>query len=131
MTTSIEPVANGRACDSACTAAQKPTQSVNGQCGTTMTAVYDWSGFDKLAFPPPFAPSQHGHDFLSGVGNFCGLAADNKAAVKAKITKLVIAYGGEGKGGFALSGGTFTYTIDPKKGSPNAPDIRDWLGSHL
>jgi hypothetical protein len=115
----------------ACTAAQKPKQSVNGMCGTTMMASYDWSGFDQLPFPPPFAPSQHGHDFLVGVGNFCTLAADNKAAVKAKITKLVIAYGGEGKRNFALSGGTFTYTIDPKKGSPNANDIRDWLGSHL
>jgi hypothetical protein len=116
---------------SKCTDAQKPKQSANGNCGTTMTASYDWSGFDKLPFPPPFAPSQHGHDFVTGVGNFCSLSADNKAAVKAKIHKLVIAYGGEGKRSFALSGGTFTYTIDPKKGSPNAPDIRDWLGAHL
>jgi hypothetical protein len=114
------------------TAAQK-VASVNGACGTTMTATFDWPSIDKLAFPPPFAPSQYGHDFLWGVQHFCKLAADNKTAVKDKIHKLVIVYGGgDKKSTFAVAGGTFTYTIgDTKKGSTNDAEVRDYLGSHL
>jgi len=110
---------------------EQKAKSVNGACGTSMTAVYDWAGFDKLPFPLSFAPSQYGHEFLFAVERFCTLSADNKSAVAGKIHKLVIAYGGEGKFSFALSNGTFTYTIDPKHGSTNGNEVRDWLGSHL
>jgi hypothetical protein len=113
------------------TALASDLASTNTACATSMTASFDWTNFDKLPFPLPFAPTQHSHDFVYGVQNFCSLAATNKAALKPKVQKLLIVYGGEGKGGFALAGGTFTYTIDPKKGSPNPPDIRDFLGSHL
>jgi hypothetical protein len=110
---------------------EQKLKSVNGACGTAITASFDWPSIDKLAFPPPFAPAQYSHDFLYAVQRFCELSPDNKAAVKQKIKKLVVVHGGEGKFSFALSGGTLTYTFDPKKGSTNNNEVRDWLGAHL
>jgi hypothetical protein len=93
---------------------------MNKVCGTTMTAGFDWTGFDKLKPTDDsgnlgFQPGQFGMECIQGIDQLCG-AADAKAAIQQKVKKLVVAYGGEGKQNLALSGGTLTYTIDPKKG---------------
>jgi hypothetical protein len=92
----------------------------NKACDVTLTAGFDWTGFDKLTPTDSsgnvgFQPGQFGRECLQGMVQLCG-SADAKAAIKQKVKKVVIGYGGEGKKNLVLSGGTLTYTIDPKKG---------------
>jgi hypothetical protein len=97
-------------------------KDTNTDCGASIVGQFDWTGFDKLTPTDSngnlgFQPGQFARECLQGVDQVCKRnPTDGKAAIKAKVQKVVIAYGGEGKRSTALAGGTFTYTIDPKKG---------------
>jgi hypothetical protein len=105
----------------------------NPTCGSALTAGFAWPGFDSLPVDSQgtlgFQPGQFGRECLQGFERICG-SPDGKAAVKQKVQRLVIAYGGQGKQTLALAGGTLTYTIDPKLGN-SASTCQLWLGSHL
>jgi hypothetical protein len=108
---------------------------VNKKCESNLTAGFDWTGFDKLTPTDSqgnlgFQPGQFGRECLQGVYSVCDFnGADGKAAIKQKVQKLVVAYGGEGKRSLALSNGTLTYTIDTKVGTNRF--CMEWLQQHM
>ncbi len=111
-------------------------KDTNTDCGASIAGQFDWTGFDKLTPTDSsgnlgFQPGQFARECLQGVDQVCKRnPTDGKAAIKTKVQKVVIAYGGEGKRSVALAGGTFTYTIDPKKGVSDET-CREYLMQHL
>jgi hypothetical protein len=108
---------------------------VNTPCGTTITAEFEWAGFDRLTPDSQgnigFQPGQFARECAMGIAQVCIRSPrDGKAAIQQKVKKLVIAYGGQGHKSIALTGGTLKYTIDPKIGSSDNA-CREWLQSHL
>jgi hypothetical protein len=108
---------------------------VNAPCGTTITAEFEWAGFDALPTDAQgnlgWQPGQFGSECAAGIAQVCTRSPrDGKAAVQRNVKKLVIAYGGEGHRSVALANGVLKYTIDPKQGlSYNT--CRDFLMTHL
>jgi hypothetical protein len=108
---------------------------VNAPCGTTITAEFEWGGFDALPGDSQgnlgFQPGQFARECAMGIAQVCIRSPrDGKAAIQKNVKKLVVAYGGEGHRSVSLAGGTLKYTIDPKRGVSDQT-CREYLQSHL
>lgn len=86
-------------------------KGANEKCGTKIAHEWDKGSFDKEDWT-----SHSPNGFCSGAfDNIRSLCANNAAAkkpVQDKIKKVVCKFGGKGKYGMSLSGGTLTYTVD-------------------
>jgi hypothetical protein len=108
---------------------------VNTPCGTTITAEFEWAGFDALPADSQgnlgFQPGQFARECAMGIAQVCIRSPrDGKAAIQKNVKKLVVAYGGDGHKNVTLSNGTLKYTIDPKHGVSDQT-CREYLQSHL
>jgi len=108
------------------------SKSANDRCGASIAVTVEWEGFEAaMQTAGEQAIGMFCGDPIEAVAGVCQVGGDDaKAAVKQKIHKYVCRYGGEGKRSIDVSSGTFTFTVDLKKGS-NIVDIRNDLMKKL
>lgn len=116
-------------------------QTVNGNCGTSVAAKYDWPSFmaaDALerSVPGTGGPAAWCARPLDAIAQMCGpnagkAAAANKTAISAKIKGYVCSYTPGGPQSLDLDpSGILTYRGDyTAKGAE--PFVTTWLGDHL
>ncbi|MGI4939555.1 MAG: hypothetical protein ACRYHQ_03120 [Janthinobacterium lividum] len=116
-------------------------QTVNGSCGTNVTAKFDWPSFvsaDALekSVPGTGGPAAWCARPLDAIARMCGPDAGtgraaNRAAISAKIKGYVCSYASGQPQSLDLDpSGTLTYRGD-YTATGSEPFVTRWLGDHL
>lgn len=91
-------------------------KSANDACGITDKSKAITNGFDKASFANEDWTKHSPNGFCSSVfddlRSLCANTPGAKDPVQKKIKRVACKYGGKGKFGVALSGGTLTYSVD-------------------
>jgi len=114
--------------------ADDAARALNNACDTSITAAYDWTEFDKQKPTDDcgnlgYQPGQFARECMYGIQQLCKLD-DAKAAIKDKLKKVTIAFGGVGNAAVSMAGGGLIYAIDPKHNT-SEQTCRKWILNHL